>query len=114
MAPSITDAARLRAAGTSPGAIAHHYDLPDDFFALWLGDSLVYSCALWDDGTSLSDAQRAKIDWFAGRLAVRGADVLDVGCGWGGLLDRFRREHGSRSGLGLTLSARQADFASGR
>ena len=42
------DAASLRASGTSPAAIAHHYDLSDDFFALWLGPDLVYSCALWD------------------------------------------------------------------
>jgi cyclopropane-fatty-acyl-phospholipid synthase len=122
MALSMKDAAELRAAGTSPAAIAHHYDLPADFFALWLGDGLVYSCALWDklldqsweDGASLADAQRAKIDWFADRLAVRGADVLDVGCGWGSLLDRFHREHGTRSGMGLTLSAGQAEFASSR
>jgi cyclopropane-fatty-acyl-phospholipid synthase len=110
-------AERLRASGTSAPAIAHHYDLSDDFFALWLGPDLVYSCALWnadDPADTLRSAQQRKLDFFAGELDVRGARVLDIGCGWGALLDRFVTAHGARSGVGLTLSAAQAAFAQAR
>jgi cyclopropane-fatty-acyl-phospholipid synthase len=113
----VLKAERLRAAGTSPAAVEHHYDLSDDFFALWLGEDLVYSCALWDpsDPTdSLARAQQRKLDHFAVRLGVRGSDVLDVGCGWGGLVDRFVGSHGAASGVGLTLSPAQARYAAGR
>jgi cyclopropane-fatty-acyl-phospholipid synthase len=113
----VLDAASLRAGGTSPAAIGHHYDLSDEFFALWLGDDLVYSCALWDfddPGESLAAAQRRKLDFFASELGVRGGRVLDIGCGWGALLDRFIASHGTASGVGLTLSAAQAAFAQGR
>jgi cyclopropane-fatty-acyl-phospholipid synthase len=112
------DAARLRAAGTSPAAIAHHYVLGDDFFALWLGRERVYSCGLWKDDESprehLATAQERKLDFFADELAVAGGRVLDIGCGWGALLDRFVRAHGAAAGVGLTLSASQAAFARGR
>ena len=112
------DAEQLRAAGTSPGAIARHYDLSSDFFALWLGHDRVYSCAWWDadedPGKHLAAAQRRKLDFFAGALRVAGARVLDIGCGWGGLLDRFTVSHGLAQGVGLTLSASQAAFARGR
>jgi cyclopropane-fatty-acyl-phospholipid synthase len=107
----------LREAGTSPAAIAHHYDLSDDFFAVWLGDDLVYSCALWnpdDADERLETAQQRKMDFFANELAVRGKHVLDIGCGWGGLLDRFATSHGLTSGVGLTLSQAQAAFAKAR
>jgi cyclopropane-fatty-acyl-phospholipid synthase len=101
----------LRTAGTSPAAIAHHYDLADEFFRSWLGDEMVYSCALWGPGDDLAAAQRRKIDWFATRLGVRGKSVLDVGCGWGGLLERFGEAHGVARGVGLTPSAAQAAWA---
>ena len=97
----------LAAAGTGAAAIAHHYDLSDEFFRLVLGNDLVYSCALWADDDDLAAAQRRKIDWFADRLRVRGARALDIGCGWGALLDRFARAHGAASGVGLTLSGAQ-------
>jgi cyclopropane-fatty-acyl-phospholipid synthase len=48
----VLDAASLRACGTSPSAIAHHYDISDEFFALWLGEDMVYSCALWESATA--------------------------------------------------------------
>ena len=106
----LADRDRLRAAGSSAAAIRRHYDVSDDFFRLWLGDDLVYSCALWDgpEGADiLADVQRRKIDWFAERLAVHGAHVLDVGCGWGALLDRWVTCHGAAGGVGLTLSPAQ-------
>jgi len=109
----VIDAASLRGAGTSPSAVAHHYDLASEFFALWLGDDLVYSCALWSDDPHerLDIAQRRKLDFFAGELGVHGGRVLDIGCGWGALLDRFVASHGAAGGTGLTLSEAQAAFA---
>jgi len=109
--------AALREAGTSPAAIAHHYDLSDDFFAIWLGENLVYSCALWnpdDPHERLETAQQRKLDFFANELSVRGKHVLDIGCGWGALLDRFATEAALASGVGLTLSRSQAAFAKSR
>jgi len=104
----------LRRAGTSPEAVAGHYDLSDDFFHGWLGDELVYSCARWRPGDTLATAQDRKLDWFAERLQVSGADVLDVGCGWGALLHRWGTRHGMRSGMGLTLSENQVHHARAR
>jgi cyclopropane-fatty-acyl-phospholipid synthase len=113
----MTGSGRLATRGTSPRAIRHHYDLSDDFFRIWLGPDMVYSCGWWEAGDgpgSLARAQHRKLDFFAGRLGVRGARVLDVGCGWGALLDRFVRVHGAASGTGLTLSPGQAGFAARR
>jgi cyclopropane-fatty-acyl-phospholipid synthase len=110
----MTGSGRLATMGTSPRAIRHHYDLSDDFFRIWLGPDMVYSCGWWDTGDgrdSLAQAQHRKLDFFADRLGVRGARVLDIGCGWGALLDRFVRVHGAASGTGLTLSPSQAGFA---
>ena len=113
----MTSPGRLAAMGTSPRAIRHHYDLTDDFYRDWLGPDMVYSCGWWDAGDghdSLARAQHRKLDFFADRLRVRGGHVLDIGCGWGALLDRFARVHGTASGTGLTLSPSQADFAARR
>ena len=110
----MTSSNRLAAMGTSPRAIMHHYDLSDDFFRIWLGQEMVYSCGWWAGPSSsdlLAQAQHRKLDFFADRLAVRGGRVLDVGCGWGALLNRFVRVHGAASGVGLTLSPGQAQFA---
>jgi cyclopropane-fatty-acyl-phospholipid synthase len=103
--------------GASQAAIMRHYDVSDEYFRLWLGEDLVYSCAWWepDEGPELlSRAQLRKIDFFAERLHVDGARVLDVGCGWGALLDRFVRVHGAAAGVGIALSPAQAVFAGGR
>jgi cyclopropane-fatty-acyl-phospholipid synthase len=108
------DSASLRESGTSPAAIAHHYDLSDDFFKLWLGDDLVYSCALWDmddPGDTLIAAQRRKLDFFADELSVSGQRALDIGCGWGALLDHFATSRALACGTGLTLSEAQVRFA---
>ncbi|HYB87738.1 MAG TPA: class I SAM-dependent methyltransferase [Streptosporangiaceae bacterium] len=113
----MTSPGRLATMGTSPRAIRHHYDLSDDFFRIWLGPDMVYSCGWWDAGPghdSLAQAQQRKLDFFADRLGVRGGRVLDVGCGWGALLERFVRVHGAASGVGLTLSPSQAGFAARR
>jgi cyclopropane-fatty-acyl-phospholipid synthase len=106
----------LESAGTSRAAIEHHYDLSNDFFRLWLGENMVYSCGLWDDEANddLDRAQRRKLDFFASRLGIAGARVLDIGCGWGALLDRWTRIHAARGGVGLTLSPAQAAYAQAR
>ena len=82
---------------------------------------MVYSCALWDHGDGAGDdtaglatAQRRKLDHFASRVGARDGHVLDVGCGWGALLDRSVRQHGARGGVGLTLSPAQQAFAAAR
>jgi cyclopropane-fatty-acyl-phospholipid synthase len=106
----VLDTETLRLSGSSPAAIAAHYDLPADFFATWLGPDLVYSCAWWDDddpARSLSAAQDAKIDYFASALDVRGKRLLDVGCGWGALARRFAGRHGAKAVVGPTLSHAQ-------
>ena len=66
---------------------AHHYDLGNDFYRLWLDRDMQYSCAYWDDGiTTLEDAQTAKKRHIAAKMALEpGQRVLDIGCGWGGM-----------------------------
>ena len=94
--------------GASSAAIAHHYDLSNEFYSLWLDDGLVYSGALWSSGDSLAQAQRRKLDWIIDAAAAAGCTrVLDVGCGWGALLERLR-QRGVKRPVGLTLSEEQA------
>src|SRR6516165_8804307 len=103
--------------GTSPRAIRHHYDLSDEFFRIWLGPDMVYSCGWWeagDDRDSLAQAQHCKLAFFASRLRGRGGRVPNVGCAWGALLAPFVLVHGAASGVGLTLSPGQAGLAARR
>lgn len=93
-------------------AIAHHYDVGNDFYALVLGPSMVYSCAVWpDEGTTLEQAQAAKLDLVCRKLGLReGQRLLDVGCGWGSMVLHAARHYGVRA-TGITLSVEQAAFA---
>ncbi len=101
--------------GTSAAAIQHHYDVGDEFFALWLDPTLTYSCAFWNAHESLADAQINKLDWHLGRVdAGHSRRLLDVGCGWGSLLELARRRYGVERAVGLTLSARQARWIQAR
>lgn len=96
--------------GAAPAAIQAHYDAGDAFFATFLDPSLIYSCALFDDrAASLEDAQRAKIDWHldAAGVAAR-TRLLDIGCGWGALMERAVETRRAASAVGLTLSRTQA------
>jgi cyclopropane-fatty-acyl-phospholipid synthase len=98
---------------SSPAAVAHHYDVGNDFFRLWLGPTMAYSCAVWtgDDTESLESAQRRKIDEHLNRARAFGAGrLLDIGCGWGGALDRAIQAHEVRQATGLTLSPSQRDW----
>jgi cyclopropane-fatty-acyl-phospholipid synthase len=93
-------------------AIAHHYDVSNDFYRLVLGSSMTYSCAVFaTPDTTLEAAQAAKYDLVCRKLGLRpGMRLLDVGCGWGGMVMHAAREHGAHA-VGVTLSNRQADWA---
>lgn len=83
----------------------------NDFYELVLGPSMVYSCAYWEDGGNLEDAQRDKLDLVCRKLALKEGDrLLDVGCGWGSMAIHAAREYGARV-TGVTLSVEQAAFA---
>ncbi|MEU6955817.1 cyclopropane-fatty-acyl-phospholipid synthase family protein [Streptomyces sp. NPDC045714] len=92
-------------------AISHHYDVGNAFYALVLGPSMVYSCAYWQDGGTLEDAQRDKLDLVCRKLGLGAGDrLLDVGCGWGSMAIHAARTYGARV-TGVTLSHEQAAHA---
>ncbi|WP_415182669.1 class I SAM-dependent methyltransferase [Phaeovulum sp.] len=95
--------------------IAAHYDLGNDFYALWLDPSMTYSAALFTlKGETLAEAQRAKYAAIVDALAVRPGDhVLEIGCGWGGFAEYAAAERGLLV-TGLTLSRAQYDYALAR
>jgi cyclopropane-fatty-acyl-phospholipid synthase len=101
--------------GASPTAIQHHYDVGNEFYAMWLDPTLTYSCALWEgDDDTLQAAQERKSDYLAREAGAIGVGaVLDVGCGWGGLLRRLVEQHDVANVVGLTLSEAQAGYVSG-
>jgi cyclopropane-fatty-acyl-phospholipid synthase len=92
-------------------AVRYHYDAGNDFFALFLDESMTYSCAYWKNGAqTLAEAQRAKLDLVCKKLALRkGERVLDVGCGWGSFAIHAAQNYGVRV-LGVTLSERQVEL----
>lgn len=96
-------------------AVRRHYDVGNDFYALWLDAERVYSCGYFPDGTDdIHIAQRAKLDLICRKLRLEpGERLLDIGCGWGGLLRHAVRHYGVRA-LGITLSRTQADYARDR
>jgi cyclopropane-fatty-acyl-phospholipid synthase len=111
---------RLHTRRRDAAAISHHYDVGNDFYALVLGESMVYSCAVWDEGSSvdniglaagLDGAQRAKLDLVCRKLGLKpGMRVLDVGCGWGSFALHAAQQYGVTV-VGVTLSAEQAVHA---
>lgn len=95
--------------GASPAAISAHYDLSEDFFRLWIGPELIYSCAMFEGTEDLAEAQRRKLDYHIAQVKAAGAArVLDVGCGWGALLSRLVDHAQVGTAVGLTLSQSQA------
>lgn len=100
--------------GASPEAIQYHYDVGTEFYRLWLDGGLIYSAARWHDSSrklhevSLEKAQERKLDFHLASVGTRpGFKLLDVGCGWGGLLSRAVTHYGIEKGVGLTLSEAQ-------
>ncbi|HEY8453442.1 MAG: cyclopropane-fatty-acyl-phospholipid synthase family protein [Micromonosporaceae bacterium] len=93
-------------------AIAHHYDVSNRFYEWLLGPSMTYTCALYQtDSATLEQAQAAKHELVCRKLGLRpGQRLLDVGCGWGGMVMHAARHHRVRA-LGVTLSRRQAEWA---
>ena len=121
MRPPPVPAAELRPRGKRHSlrrdarAVRHHYDLPPEFFALFLGEELTYSCALFTRGaTTLEEAQEQKLDMVCRKLELEpGQRVLDVGCGWGSFAIHAAERHDVRV-LGITLSEPQAAVAQRR
>jgi cyclopropane-fatty-acyl-phospholipid synthase len=93
-------------------AVRHHYDVSNEFFALFLDESMTYSCGVFKLGaTTLEDAQEAKLEMVCRKLDLQeGQRVLDVGCGWGSFALHAAARHGV-SVLGITLSPPQAELA---
>lgn len=93
-------------------AISFHYDVSNDFYALWLDEQMVYSCAYYEDANqSLEQAQRNKLDHICRKLRLRpGERLLDIGCGWGALVC-WAAEHYGITAHGITLSQNQYDHA---
>lgn len=95
--------------GASAEAIERHYDVGNDFYRLWLDRACMYSCALWEEQDTLESAQLRKLDYHVAQARAAAAPrVLDVGCGWGGLLTRLTQVYGVERAVGLTLSRSQA------
>lgn len=103
-------------------AISHHYDNDTAFFSLWLDETLSYSAARWraphgkgEKAASLAAAQVAKIDFHLDAVRLpAGASVLDVGCGWGAVLERAVTQRGAARAVGLTLSQDQYDHVAAK
>jgi cyclopropane-fatty-acyl-phospholipid synthase len=92
--------------------IAYHYDLGNDFYRLWLDETVTYSSAIFETGQeSLETAQRRKYASMIDQMGARAGDhVLEIGCGWGGFAEYAAKEHGLRV-TGLTISQAQHEYA---
>lgn len=93
-------------------AVTSHYDVGNDFYALWLDRRMVYSCAYFPTGAEdLDSAQEAKLDLICRKLRLQpGERLLDIGCGWGGLILHAAQHYGVHA-MGITLSEPQAALA---
>ncbi len=94
-------------------SITHHYDVSNDFYEKVLGPSMAYTCAVFPkEDASLEEAQEEKFDLVARKLGLTsGMRLLDVGCGWGGMV-RHAAKHYGVTAVGVTLSEQQAAWAS--
>jgi cyclopropane-fatty-acyl-phospholipid synthase len=103
---------RRHSKGRDATAISHHYDVSNTFYEWVLGPSMAYTCACFPrEDATLEEAQAHKYDLVARKLGLRsGMRLLDVGCGWGGMVMHAAREYGVKA-LGVTLSEQQAVWA---
>jgi cyclopropane-fatty-acyl-phospholipid synthase len=110
--PEYRPPGRLHSKRRDARAISHHYDVSNRFYEWVLGPSMAYTCACYPTTqASLEQAQAAKFELVASKLGLRaGMRLLDVGCGWGGMVMHAAAEHGVRA-LGVTLSRNQAQWA---
>ena len=108
-------AARPNSLRTSRRNIAEHYDLGNEFYALWLDPTMTYSSAVFScPGQSLQEGQQAKYDTLCKRLRLGPRDrVLEIGCGWGGFAEHAATHYGCHI-TGVTISQAQYDFARAR
>jgi cyclopropane-fatty-acyl-phospholipid synthase len=95
--------------------VKSHYEVGNDFYRLWLDRRMVYSCAYFQTGAEDIDAaQEAKLDLLCRKLRLQPNErFLDIGCGWGGLVQFAAERYGVRA-VGITVSPAQADMASAR
>lgn len=94
--------------GASAAAIQSHYDVSNEFYRLWLDETMTYSCAFWEEADDLHSAQLKKIDLHLSQARARAAaTILDIGCGWGSLLNRAVDHFEVKHAVGLTLSEAQ-------
>ncbi|MBC7679224.1 MAG: class I SAM-dependent methyltransferase [Pseudorhodobacter sp.] len=102
---------RKHTRGRDSAAIAHHYDVSNEFYRWVLGPSMAYTCAVYpDDGATLEQAQAEKFDLVCRKLALRpGMRLLDVGCGWGGMALHAATHYGVEV-VAVTLSQQQAQW----
>jgi cyclopropane-fatty-acyl-phospholipid synthase len=103
---------RLHSKARDRKVISHHYDVSNQFYEWVLGPSMAYTCAVYPtDTATLEEAQAAKHELVAQKLGLEpGMRLLDVGCGWGGMVMHAAAEHGVKA-LGVTLSRNQAEWA---
>jgi len=96
-------------------AVSFHYDLSNEFYSLWLDPAMIYSCAYFrSPEDDLEGAQSAKLDYICRKLRLApGERLLDIGCGWGGLILHAARHYGVHA-LGITLSQKQLELAKQR
>jgi cyclopropane-fatty-acyl-phospholipid synthase len=97
--------------GRDAEAIHHHYDVSNRFYELVLGPSMTYTCAVFpSEDATLEEAQANKYDLVARKLDLQsGQRLLDIGCGWGGMVRHAAREYGVKT-IGVTLSREQASW----
>jgi cyclopropane-fatty-acyl-phospholipid synthase len=103
-------------AARDAAAVQFHYDVGNDFYRLWLDERMVYSCACFrSPEATLDDAQLAKLDLVLDKLQLRdGMRLLDIGCGWGGLLIRAAERYSRLEAVGITLANHQHRLANER
>jgi cyclopropane-fatty-acyl-phospholipid synthase len=103
---------RRHSKGRDAAAISHHYDVSNRFYEWVLGPSMAYTCAVFPrEDATLEQAQHEKFDLVCRKLGLQpGMRLLDVGCGWGGMVMHAAQHYGVRA-VGVTLSRRQAEWA---